>query len=65
MRAGVRPPVFARNVSGRGTFPPQELDAAFDRDLKDCYPFEPAEYRRSPLLKRLRDSTARLLSPLL
>jgi cardiolipin synthase len=43
----------------------QELEAAFERDVKDCYPFEPAEYRRSPVLKRLRDSTARLLSPLL
>ena len=43
----------------------QELEAAFERDLEDCYPFEPAEYRRSPVLKRLRDSTARLLSPLL
>jgi cardiolipin synthase A/B len=36
----------------------QELEAAFDRDFKHCYPFEPDEYRRSPLLKRL-------LSPLL
>jgi cardiolipin synthase len=43
----------------------QELEAAFDRDVKDCYPFEPEGYRRSPVLKRLRDSTARLLSPLL
>jgi cardiolipin synthase A/B len=43
----------------------QELEAAFDRDLADCYPFEPAGYRRNPILKRLRDSTARLLSPLL
>jgi cardiolipin synthase A/B len=43
----------------------QALEAAFERDLEDCYPFEPAEYRRSPVLKRLRDSTARLLSPLL
>jgi cardiolipin synthase len=43
----------------------QELEAAFDRDLNDCYPFEPSEYRRSPILKRVRDSTARLLSPLL
>jgi cardiolipin synthase len=43
----------------------QELEAAFERDLKDCYPYESAGYRRSPILKRLRDSTARLLSPLL
>lgn len=43
----------------------QEMEAAFEQDLKDCYPFEPAGYRKSPVLKRLRDSTARLLSPLL
>jgi cardiolipin synthase A/B len=43
----------------------QELEAAFERDLKDCYPFNPAEYRKSPVYTRLRDSTARLLSPLL
>lgn len=43
----------------------QELEAAFERDLKDCYPFDVAGYRRSSALKRLRDSTARLLSPLL
>jgi cardiolipin synthase len=43
----------------------QELEAAFDRDIEDCYPFDPAEYRRRPVLNRLRDSTARLLSPLL
>ncbi|GEO13703.1 cardiolipin synthase [Microvirga aerophila] len=43
----------------------QELEAAFERDLTNCYPFDAAGYRRSPLLKRLRDSTARLLSPLL
>jgi cardiolipin synthase len=43
----------------------QELEAAFERDLEDCYPFEPGGYRRSPVLKRLRDSAARLLSPLL
>jgi cardiolipin synthase len=43
----------------------QELEAAFERDLKGCYPFKPADYRQSPVLKRLRDSTARLLSPLL
>jgi cardiolipin synthase A/B len=43
----------------------QELEAAFERDLRDCYPFDPVAYRRSPVLKRVRDSTARLLSPLL
>lgn len=43
----------------------QALEVAFERDLKDCYPFDAAGYPRSPTLKRLRDSTARLLSPLL
>jgi cardiolipin synthase len=43
----------------------RELEAAFDRDLDDCYPFDAAGYRRSSAFKRLRDSTARLLSPLL
>ncbi len=43
----------------------QELEAAFERDLEDCRPFDAAEYRRSSVFKRLRDSTARLLSPLL
>jgi len=43
----------------------QELEAAFERDLNGCYPFDAAEYRRRPFLSRLRDSTARLLSPLL
>jgi cardiolipin synthase len=42
-----------------------ELEAAFERDLKDCYSFEPAGYLRIPVLKRLRDSAARVLSPLL
>ncbi len=43
----------------------RELEAAFERDLHDCYPFDAAGYRRSSALKLLRDSTARLLSPLL
>jgi cardiolipin synthase len=43
----------------------QELEAAFERDLDDCYPFDAAGHRESSALKRLRDSTARLLSPLL
>lgn len=43
----------------------QELETAFERDLGDCYAFEPDQYRKSPVLKRLRDSAARLLSPLL
>jgi cardiolipin synthase len=41
------------------------LEAAFEQDLARCRPFALAEYRqRSPLL-RLRDSLARLASPLL
>jgi cardiolipin synthase len=43
----------------------RELEAAFERDLDDCYPFDAAAYRRGSIPKRLRDSTARLLSPLL
>jgi cardiolipin synthase A/B len=43
----------------------RELEGAFERDLADCYPFDAARYRRSSVVKRLRDSTARLLSPLL
>lgn len=43
----------------------QELEAAFDRDLAGCRPFSPAEYEERSALSRLRDSTARLLSPLL
>ncbi|SCY78020.1 cardiolipin synthase [Microvirga guangxiensis] len=43
----------------------QELEEAFERDLRDCYPFDANAYRRRSGLIRLRDSTARLLSPLL
>jgi cardiolipin synthase A/B len=43
----------------------KELEAAFQRDLEGCRAFDPAEYGRRPVLIRLRDSTARLLSPLL
>lgn len=42
-----------------------ELETAFERDLAGCSAFDPAEYRRRPVLSRLRDSAARLLSPLL
>ncbi len=42
-----------------------ELEAAFERDLEGCSPFDPAEYERRPILSRLKDSAARLLSPLL
>jgi cardiolipin synthase len=41
------------------------LEAAFERDLEGCRAFDPAEYARGPVLGRLRDSAARLLSPLL
>jgi cardiolipin synthase len=43
----------------------QEMEAAFERDLEDCCLFDAAEYQRGPVLKRLRDSMARLLPPLL
>jgi cardiolipin synthase len=43
----------------------RELEEAFDRDLASCRPFDPYEYERRPTLSRLRDSTARLLSPLM
>ncbi|WP_207479484.1 cardiolipin synthase [Arenibaculum pallidiluteum] len=42
-----------------------ELDAAFERDLAGCRPFLLDEYLRRPVASRLRDSLARLLSPLL
>jgi cardiolipin synthase len=43
----------------------RELEAAFERDLKGCTRFDAAEYEERPILSRLRDSAARLLSPLL
>lgn len=43
----------------------QELEAAFERDLAECYPFDAAAYRCRSAPSRLRDSAARLLSPLL
>lgn len=43
----------------------RELEAAFERDLGFCQAFDAAVYRKRPALSRLRDSTARLLSPLL
>jgi cardiolipin synthase len=42
-----------------------ELETAFERDLAGCRSFDPVGYRQSPALTRLRDSAARLLSPLL
>jgi cardiolipin synthase len=43
----------------------RRLEADFDRDLAHCTEFDPAAYRRRSALCRFRDSTARLLSPLL
>jgi cardiolipin synthase len=43
----------------------QELEAAFERDLGNCRAFDAAEYEKRSALSRLRDSAARLLSPLL
>jgi cardiolipin synthase len=43
----------------------QELEAAFMRDLEGCVEFSLEEYRRRPMWIRLRDSLARLFSPLL
>src|SRR5690606_12183775 len=43
----------------------QELEAAFVRDLEHCVEFDLAEYRSRPGWLRLRDSVARLFSPLL
>jgi cardiolipin synthase len=43
----------------------QVLEAAFERDLEGCGAFSLTEYKQRSALHRLRDSTARLLSPLL
>jgi cardiolipin synthase len=42
-----------------------ELESDFGRDLAGCTEFLAEEYRQRSLLLRLRDSLARLLSPLL
>ena len=42
-----------------------ELEAAFERDCQACSPFSLEEYESRSALIRLRDSIARLLSPLL
>jgi cardiolipin synthase len=42
-----------------------ELEAAFERDRQACSSFQRGEYESRSALIRLRDSTARLLSPLL
>jgi cardiolipin synthase len=43
----------------------ERLEADFRRDLAGCREFRVVEYRKWPLPYRLRDSTARLFSPLL
>jgi cardiolipin synthase len=43
----------------------EQLEADFKRDLAACTEFSLSDYRKSSVLIRLRDSTARLLSPLL
>ena len=43
----------------------KELEESFERDLADCTEFDPAEYEARNVGLRLRDSVARLLSPLL
>jgi cardiolipin synthase len=43
----------------------KELEAAFEKDLEGCVPFDAKAYRALPRLVRFRDSLARLLSPLL
>jgi cardiolipin synthase len=43
----------------------RELEAAFERDLDGCRVFDPATYSRLSAPRRLRDSVARLFSPLM
>lgn len=43
----------------------RELENDFERDLLECTEFDPVEYRQRSLPLRLRDSFARLVSPLL
>jgi cardiolipin synthase len=43
----------------------RQLEEAFRRDREDCEPFSLKAYRKSRSPRRLRDSAARLLSPLL
>jgi cardiolipin synthase A/B len=42
-----------------------ELEEAFGDDLRDCQEFDPRDYKRRNFAVRLRDSFARLLSPIL
>ena len=43
----------------------RELEEDFARDLAHCTEFDPSEYRRRSPVVHLRDSVARLFSPLL
>lgn len=43
----------------------KELEAAFQKDLEGCVPFDAKAYRAQSRFVRFRDSLARLLSPLL
>jgi cardiolipin synthase A/B len=43
----------------------RQLEADFLEDFKECVPFDLAEYRKSNVVGRARDSFFRLLSPLL
>jgi cardiolipin synthase len=43
----------------------KELENDFERDLEYCSEFDPAGYRKRGTVSRLRDSVARVLSPLL
>ena len=43
----------------------RQLEQDFERDLKDCSEFDPSEYEKRNVAARFRDSTARLISPLL
>ena len=43
----------------------KELESDFERDLEHCSEFDPADYGKRGIAMRLRDSVARLLSPLL
>jgi cardiolipin synthase len=50
--------LYSRRLAAR-------LEADFARDLAHCSDFDPVRYGRANIAVRLRDSTARLLSPLL
>jgi cardiolipin synthase len=50
--------LYSRRLASR-------LEKDFARDLAECSAFDPVRYRRANIAVRLRDSAARLLSPLL